>query len=68
MYEQEEKKDNNRDHYHRCPICKNIFLDDDCILDKVKGYICPNNCQPVYVAPVYESPLNSDSDETSNNI
>jgi hypothetical protein len=48
----------NRDEYHRCAICKKLFRDEDCILDPVKGYVCPNNCQPSYEQEPYESPLN----------
>jgi hypothetical protein len=51
------KVDSNRDNYHRCKHCKELFHQDQCILDNSKGYQCPNGCVEPFVQPPYESPL-----------
>ena len=49
-----------RDDCTRCPICRQLFADKDCTLDPIKGYICPNGCEPSYDQPKYETPLQDD--------
>lgn len=49
-----------RDEMTRCPICKKLFADMDCILDTSKGYKCPNGCEPTYKQEPYESPMNDE--------
>lgn len=56
------RKSNKREDYFRCPICKRLYNDNECELDPIKGYICPNNCVIPYEQPVWESPLNSEED------
>lgn len=46
-----------RDNYTRCPLCGEIFHHDSCILDDIKGYQCPNGCQPSFEQEPYVSPL-----------
>jgi hypothetical protein len=46
-----------RDSYTRCQLCGEVFHHDSCILDEVKGYQCPNGCQPSFDQPPYQSPL-----------
>lgn len=55
----EHKKCKNRDKCFRCPICLNLWNDNECEVDDIKGYICPNGCEKSYEQPPYESPLNS---------
>lgn len=46
-----------RDSYTRCQLCGEVSHHDSCILDEVKGYQCPNGCQPSFDQPPYQSPL-----------
>jgi len=54
-----------RDNYFRCRVCRKLFADDDCVLDEVKGYQCPNGCVEPYEQPRYESPLNYEDTESN---
>lgn len=47
----------NRDNYFRCKHCKELYSDEQCILDDVKGYQCPKGCKEPFIQPDYESPL-----------
>lgn len=47
-----------RDKMHRCPYCKKLWPDEDCILDPIKGYICPDGCVEPFIQPEYELPTN----------
>lgn len=52
-----------RDRMHRCPVCKKLFLDTECILETnedglAMGLQCPNKCVPVFEQPAYELPIN----------
>lgn len=49
-----------RDDMHRCPYCKQLFADEQCTLDPIRGLICPNRCEPPFNQPPYESPLTND--------
>jgi hypothetical protein len=50
----------NRDDFTRCRICKRLFSDAEAVLDPIKGFQCPNGCQPTFNQPNYESPLVSE--------
>lgn len=54
------KRCKNRDKCNRCKICKELWNDNECEVDPVRGFICPNGCEPSYIQPPYESFLNSD--------
>lgn len=55
----EAKKDRDRNNYFRCKQCGQRFHHSECILDKVKGYQCPNGCiADDFEQPPYESPFN----------
>lgn len=45
-----------RDDFYRCKECKQLFSHEECTLDEVKGYICPNLCEKTYQQPPYELP------------
>lgn len=47
-----------RDDYFRCRWCKQLFYQEDLVLDPNTGYQCPNGCVEPYNQPPYESPLN----------
>jgi hypothetical protein len=47
----------NRDNYTRCKQCGQLFSDETCILDDVKGLLCPNGCVESFEQPAYQSPL-----------
>ena len=49
-----------RDNMHRCPICKKLFKDEDCIENEQTGLQCPNLCEPVFEQPPYQSPLHDE--------
>lgn len=57
-----------RDNYFRCKQCKQLFPDEQCILDEVKGYQCPNGCVEGFTQPDYESPLQQENNESQNFI
>lgn len=53
-------KMNNRDDYTRCKICKELFKHEQCVLDPVKGYLCPRGCEPPYNQEPYEPPIDDE--------
>lgn len=63
--ENQDKKP-TRDEMHRCPICKKLFRDDECTTGPDGRLICPNNCQPSFDQPTYESPLQDDTPTKDN--
>lgn len=62
----EDKPSPKRDDYFRCPVCKQLFEDKLCVLDPVKGFICPNNCERSFEQPPYESPFGYETTSTQN--
>lgn len=52
------KRDRNRDHYFRCKHCKKLWHQEQCILNEVDGYQCPDGCIESFEQPPYQSPLN----------
>ena len=50
-----------RDNYFRCKHCHQIFTDDECFIDPIRGFLCPNGCEEPYEQPPYESPLQEDN-------
>ena len=47
-----------RDDMHRCPYCKGLFKDNDCVLDPILGLVCPSGCVKPFIQPEYEPPNN----------
>ncbi len=48
----------DRDKFTRCQHCGLLSEDTACILDDVKGLLCPNGCEPTFEQPPYEPPIN----------
>lgn len=49
---------NQRDNYTRCKHCGYLWPEEQCILDDVAGFLCPNGCKETFNQPPYQSPLN----------
>ncbi len=47
-----------RDSMHRCKVCKKLFRDEECILDKIDGLLCPDKCITPLPLTEYELPTN----------
>lgn len=60
MIDKDKPRSQKRDDYFRCKICKELFADEDCIVDPVKGFLCPKGCEKSFQQPPYQSPLQSD--------
>ena len=58
--EEEILNDTNRDNYFRCKFCGVLWHQNQCVLDEIKGYECPDGCKETFEQPPYQSPLSND--------
>ena len=50
-------KSRSRDDYFRCKTCKHLWSDRECVIDPIKGNICPKESEKQYDQPEYELPI-----------
>lgn len=56
MEEEKTIKSRKREDYFRCKQCHRLWADSQCVIDPIKGNICPNGCTKPFIQPEYELP------------